>query len=363
MELAEIINELWRMGNMPIKTNRQSPQRPVTAPNTNLTGILAGGVAAANLGGGKINTAIYGRNGVGKTTFACQGKKPLALISVEPAPTGGARSVKHLPDITVYQVAARVLNDPTTGYLESLKGSEKVLAIAAALKEAFASGQRPFETVVIDGVTSWNDVILSEIMKLDYEQMPAVLGLGKVNVDQYTERGERLIRYLRPLMDLPCDVTVIGQEKDHNPPKDTTTTKSGKEYSRPSQTRFMSDAHPMAQERSFFSLAVGDTQAKWIQDACDFVMQLYDDDEYREEKLPDVNYNGTIIPGQVQVVPTGRRVKRLRCTYHPNYAARFREDYKNVPEYIEADTPEERYAAFMEVVAGNRTKFGYYKQQ
>ncbi len=346
---------------MPVKINRQTPSKPTQAP-MELGGILDSGVSSSELGDSKINTAIYGRNGVGKTTFACQGKKPLALISVEPAPTGGARSVKHIPGITVYQVATRYLTNPHTGELEKLKGSEKMLAIANTLKQLFAAGKRPFETIVIDGVTSWNDVILAEVMGLDYEQMPAILGLGKVHVDQYTERGEKLIRYLRPFMDLPCDVTILGQEKDHNPPKDTTTTKSGKEYSRPSQTKFMFDAHPMAQEGSFFSLAVGDTQAKWIQDACDFVMQLYEDNEYREEKSPDMNVNGTIVPGQVQIIATGRRVKRLRCTYHTNYSARFREDYKNVPEYIEAPTPEERYAAFLEVVAGNRTKWGHYKQ-
>lgn len=354
---------------MPVKLNRQAP--PKSAQITydeghlrriaEMDSVLASGVAAADLGDGKINVACYGRNGSGKTTFACQGKKPLALISVEPAPTGGARSIKHIPGITVYQVAARALTD-INGNVERIKGSEKVLAIVESLKQAFASGQRPFETVVIDGVTSWNDIILAEIMGLDYNQMPAVLGLGKVSSDQYIERSERLIRYLRPLMDLPCDVTVLAQEKDHNPPKDTTTTRSGKEYTRPSQSRLMFEAHPMAQEGSFFSLGVSDTQAKWIQDACDFVMQLYDDDEYREERTPDVVINGQVHPGQIQSIPTGRRVKRLRCTYHPNYAARFREDYKNVPEYIEAPTPELCHAAFLEVVAGNRTKFGYYKQ-
>jgi AAA domain len=348
---------------MPIKTTRQLPPGLVPTTNHSLGGILDTGVESSQLSSGKINTAIYGRNGSGKTTFACQGRKPLALIAVEPAPTGGAKSIKHIPDIKVYQVATRYLTDPNTGKLESIKGSEKMLAIAEALKQLFASGKRPFETVVIDGVTSWNDIILSEIMGLNYDQMPAVLGLGKVTSDQYIERSERLIRYLRPLMDLPCDVTVLAQEKDHNPPKDTTTTRSGKEYTRPSQSRLMFEAHPMAQEGSFFSLGVSDTQAKWIQDACDFVMQLYDDDELVEEKSPDIVMNGQVVPGLVRAVRTGRQVKRLRCTYHPNYAARFREDYKNVPEYIEAPSPEERYAAFLDVVSGKRTKFGYYKQQ
>ena len=241
------------------------------------------------------------------------------------------------------------------------KTSDGILAIVEALKRRFAAGQRPFEKVVIDGISSWNDVILSEVLGVDYAHMPAVLGLGKVSADQYIERGERLIRYLKPFYDLPCDLWVIAQERDHNPPKDKTTTRSGKEFSRPSQTALMREAHPMAQEGSFFSLGVADTQAKWVQDASDFVLQLYEDNEWREERTPDVVVNGDTIPGAVQQVPTGRRVKRLRCTYHPNYAARVRcPNYANVPEYIEAPTPAERYAAFLDLVAGRRSKWGYY---
>ena len=100
-----------------------------------------------------------------------------------------------------------------------------------------------------------------------------------------------------------------------------------------------------------------------VQNACDFVMHMYEDNETREEKLPDVEVNGELIKGQVQIVETGKRVKRLRCTYHPNYAARCRSPhYENVPEYIEAPNPQERYQAFLDVVAGKRTKWGYYPE-
>ena len=92
------------------------------------------------------------------------------------------------------------------------------------------------------------------------------------------------------------------------------------------------------------------------------MVQLYDDNEWKEERMPDIEYNGERIPGQLQLIPTGRRVKRLRCVYDVNHAARFRApDYRLVPDYIEAPTPEERYQAFLDVVAGKRTKFGVYK--
>lgn len=361
--LSEMISEIWRVGNkMPTaRPSNQSTDRkrePSLIANGTIPhggDILDGGVWASKLNTSKITAAIYGRNGSGKTTFACQGDGPIALISVEPAPTGGARSIMNRSDVRVYQVASRYLTNE--GKLETVRGTEKMLAIAESLKRRFAAGQCPFRKVVIDGLTSWSEVILGEVLGMEWEAMPAILSWGKVTQDQYTERGERLMRCLRPFLDLPCDLWLIAQERDHNPPKKA----DNKGRERVIQSKLMADAHPSAQEGSFYSLAIGDTPAKFVQDSCDFVMQLYEDNEWREEKSPDVIFNGQTIPGTTQMVPTGRRVKRLRCIYHPNYAARVRSsNYRNVPEYIEAPTPEERYQAFLDVVAGKRTKFGYY---
>jgi hypothetical protein len=306
----------------------------------------------------KVNVALYGRNGVGKTTLACQGEGPIALIGIDPSPTAGARSVSRA-DVTVYTVASHPLPRPD-GALETVYGSEKVLAVVDAVRRHALAGQCPFRRVVIDGLTSWNDVILAEVLGVPWDQVPGILGIGKVSADQYTERSERMIRYLKPVLALPCDVWLLAQEKDHNPPKEDTTTRSGKRYSRPVQTRLMQEVHPAAQEGSFWSLAVGDAAALHVQNACDFVLQLYEDNEWEEQRLPDVVVDGRVVPGATQSVPTGRRVKRLRCTYHANYAARVRGDYRAVPEYIEAPTPEERHAALLEVAAGRRTKYGHY---
>lgn len=334
---------------------RQTPPKPSQPQTSNhvLDGILGGGVQASDLSGSKLNSAIYGRNGVGKTTFACEGEGRIALLAIDPSPTGGARSVGK-DNVVVYYIAARYLAD-RNGQQERFKGSEKLLAVVDAIGNALVKDKAAFSKVVVDGLNSWFEVILSEVLGVNHNSMPAILSKGKVSTDQYVERSERLIRYLRPVMDLQCDVTLIAQEKDHNPPKNDKGIVIG--------SKLIREAMVSAQEGSFYSLAIADEATRWVQNACDFVMQLYEDNEYREEKLPDVVFNNQTVPGQVQLIPTGRRVKRLRCTYHPNYAARFRSpNYANVPEYIEAPTPEERYAAFLDVVAGRRTKFGYYKQ-
>lgn len=331
--------------------SRQTPPRQRTIAPAPTDGILGGGVAASSLVGSKINAAVYGRNGVGKTTFACQGEGPIALLAIDPSPTGGARSVLR-DDVVVYQVAAKYLTD-RAGNTERVRGSEKILAIVDAIRRSmiWSAPVCPFKRVVVDGLNSWFEIILSEVMCVDYQSMPAVLSKGKVSTDQYVERTERLIRYLRPIVDLPCDVYILAQEKDHNPPKNDKGLVIG--------SKLMREVAP-AQEGSFFSLAISDEACRWVQNACDFVVQLYEDNEYKEDRLPDVVFNGQLVPGQTQLVPTGRRVKRLRCTYHPNYAARFRGDYRNIPEYIEAPTPEDRHEAFMDAVNGRRSKWGYY---
>lgn len=313
--------------------------------------ILDSGVQSSDLSSTKITAALYGRNGVGKTTFACQGKGPIALIAIDPSPTGGSRSINR-QDVVVFRVAARFL-EGKDGRYERVKGSEKVLAIVDAIRQRSAQGKVPFSKVVIDGLNSWFEVILSEVLGTEYESMPAILSKGKVSTDQYVERSERLIRYLRPVLDLPCDVWLLAQEKDHNPPRDDRDRVRG--------SKLMREAHSSAQEGSFYSFAISDEATRWVQNACDFVMQLYEENEFREEKSPDVVFNNQTVPGTVQLVPTGRRVKRLRCQYHTNYAARFRSpDYRSVPDYIEAPTPEDRYQAFLDVIAGRKTKWGSY---
>lgn len=343
---------------MPV-VSKTVPPKPKSAPLQPMGDILDSGVDVGQLEDLYVRLALYGRNGIGKTTLACQGKKPLALIAIDPAPTGGARSVMSMDGITVYRVAGRPLTDPKTKQPEKLWGSQKALAIAESLHARFAKGTCPFKTVVIDGITAWNAIILQEILGVNPNDMPAILQFGSIGQDQYRERAERIIRYNRPFLDLPCDVTIIAQERDHNPPKD--------ENNRVIGSKLLRDADSLGaymQSGSFFSLDVGDTPARWFQDNCDFVGQMYQDMEYKEHTTPPMKGpDGTLMPAQTSMIPTGRRVRRLRTMYHPNYAARVRGDYRVVPEYIQAETPEEMYTALMQVVKGERTPLGYYPKK
>ena len=352
---------------MPPAPAKQLPPRPLNGaalpqPRAVPLGndILDTGVPTTKLRNDYISLALYGRNRAGKTTFACQFPKPLALLSIDPSLTGGARSVMKIEGVKQFQIAGRRLPvvNPTTGevvadndgkpVLEALWGSQKAMAVCDAMRARFARGERPFETVVIDGVTSWNDVILQEILGVEQEQMDAILSFGKVSQEQYVERAERMIKHLRPWFALPCNVVVIAQERDHNPPKNEKGRILGSKLIRP------------AQMESFFSLDVGDSPCTWIQNACDFTGQLYMDAESKVEKQEIRGPDGGVMSTQESVVFTGQYVRRLRLAYHVNFAAGPRSsDYKVVPEYIEG-SPEEMYADLMRVARGERAKSGRY---
>ncbi len=336
---------------MPPTPSRQAPPKLVQAAKPAAASPLVGDILSCGQNGAQmaavdyVSLALYGRNRAGKSTFACQAKKPLAHIAIDPSLTGGTRSLTKIPGVTFFQVSNRPLIDPVTKLPETLWGSAKVMAIIQALTDRFDRGERPFETVVLDGVTSWNDIILQEIMGIDAANVKGIIGFGDAGQDQYRDRAERLIRYLRPLFALPCNVTVIAQEKDHNPPKDDKGRVMGTKLIRPKQ------------EDSWFSLAIGDSPCLWIQNACDFVCQLYEDEEIKTELVAMME---GMPPEEVQT-RTGKAVRHLRMRYHPNYAAGPRSpDAESVPESIVGGTPAEMHAAFMEVVAGKKTARGKY---
>ncbi len=314
---------------MPAISKDLPPKKPTAAPTGS---ILSQAVDVGELEDLFIKMCIYGRNRIGKTTLACQFPKPLLLVAMEPSPTGGARSVMGMPGINVIRVTHKALIDPTTKKREKIWGSKKAILLAKELQ-----ADCPYKTVVIDTATSYQDIILSEIMGLS--DVPEMLSWGLVDEGQYRQRSEKTRECLRPFLDLRCHVIVIAQEKDHNPP----------------EGRISKIIRP-AQEESFFAADLGGATAKWLQDNCDYVCQLFQDREIKEVPslvAPKKDAAGNKIPNPPTLVDTGQIVRRLRTMYHPNYSAGFRSANPDaVPEYIQAAKPDEMYAAVMQVMQG-----------
>ena len=126
---------------------KQHPRPAVDGTPARIKGkagsVLSEAVPIEELPDSWIKLLVYGNNGVGKTTLACTFPKPLLLVSFEPAVTGGARSVRRVPGISYIKVT------------ETAKERQLVEELR---------GELPFKTVVVDSVTSYQDMKLQEII-------------------------------------------------------------------------------------------------------------------------------------------------------------------------------------------------------
>lgn len=269
--------------------------------------ILSEAIDVADLAEDFVKMVIYGQNRVGKTTLACCFPKPLLLVALEPNKTGGAMSVTKVPGVK---------------YLK-LSSSEKAVRLARELKE-----NNPFKTVVLDSATSYQDIILKEI--LDLPSLPEQLDWGTVSKDQYRERSEKTRESLRPFIDLDCHVVVTAKERDHNPPKDD-------------KAKIIRGL----QLESFFAADLGGATVGWLHDACDYIGRLY-----VAKKTRMVKYVVNKVTKHREE-ETGKLTHRLLTMYHPNFAAGMRSaNSECVPEFVEADKPEEMYRKVMQVIEG-----------
>lgn len=284
--------------------NGHRPPIKATLPRQGAS-LLSQAIDIGDLPDSPIHMLLWGRNGIGKTTFACKFPKPLLLIACEYAKTGGAQSVKKIPGVKYLRV----------------KTVEEVKQIGIELKNNCT-----FETVVFDSGTSLDEIVLADIC--GWSEPAKMLRFGKVTQDQYTERSERMRVLLDPIISLDCHVVVIANEKDHN--------------AQESRKSALTKANDVTSE-SFFSAAMGGGTARWCKDACDWVCQLY----VAKEVVTTKKTVGEGKNAQIKTVEkeTGKVVRRLRLTYHPNFDSRIRspngELVDGVPDYIESPTWED----------------------
>lgn len=307
---------------MPPSINRQKP--PVKQVSFPEGSILASAVPTTTLSQGYTKLCIYGRNRSGKTTLAAQFKKPILVISSEPDENGGADSISDIEGISLIRVSVKKLPGERTAL-----GSGKVVMIAREL-----ASNNPFATVVYDTVTSLQDVIHAELLGLP--DIPDTKGWGTVPDGFYQQRSEKLKSTIRPIIDLTnCNVIILAQEKDHNSSED----RGGK--NKLLQANGRRDA---MQSGSFMGPSLGAGTANWLQDACRYVVQIYEDELQDKIEVPTMNMDGT--PGETvtQYIPTGKRQRHLRLIYHPNFAAGGRIPFsRNTPEFVTAPTPQGLY--------------------
>lgn len=306
---------------------KQSPQPQLYTADD----ILSRGVSVTDLPDDPVHALIYGKNGVGKTTLACQwvAEGQLALVSIENAGQGGgAASIKKMPNVTQFR----------------FRTTEEVEQFGRRLHDT-----HPFKVVVLDSGSSLDAVGLADVCKWEDGKNMPVKPFGKISTDQYVERTERVRQVLRPYVDLPITVIFLANERDHNYklPEDD----KGKKKLVAAMLREVQDS-------SFVSADMSAGTVKWLSDCCDYLCRLYVDKEV-EIKERTVNEGKPNQKTIQEVWETGRWVRRLLTSYHPNFAARVRSpDPESIPQYIEGTSPKDLYLKFAAMARGEKISEG-----
>lgn len=288
---------------------KQSPFDKARKPSSNGS-ILSRAIAVDEIVDDYIKMVIYGVNRVGKTTLSCQFPKPLLLISYESGQAGGAKSVKKVEGVKYLKITST--QDALTLAMELADGG------ICDLPDPRYRG-KTYKTHVHDTVTSLQDIVLKELLGLEYVMVQQ--NWGTVSQDTYRERSEKTREVLRPFRELPVHTVFCAQEKDHNPPREAGANKL---------TRGL-------QLESFFAADLGAATVKWLHDSCDYIGRLYLDKEVKT-RTNTVKVNNKPVT-KTEEYETGKIVRRLRTMLHPNYAAGFRSERpEDIPEFVEDPT-------------------------
>lgn len=225
---------------------------------------------------------LYGASGTGKTTFWATMPGPiLSIICSGGNKTGETRSI----------------NTP-----ENKKKIKQVtLKESSELKELidYIGSTSGFKTVVLDHVSGLQDLILREILGI--EEIPVQKGWGTASQQQYGAVAQQCKEYLRGLLNLSCNIVIVGQERTFN----------GKDDGLSSDI-----IQPTVGVATIPSLA------GWLNPACDYIIQSF------KRPKTTTTYTTVGVGPKAKRIPTIKRGKGveycLRCEPHDVFITKFR---------------------------------------
>jgi len=220
----------------------------------------------------KIN--VYGQSGTGKTTFwSSFPGNILAIICSGGNKPGELRSIPLDTRKKIKTV--------------SIEKSTEVRELITYQKE-----ENPFNTIVLDHATGFQELILKEILGID--ELPAQLGWGVAKQQDWGQCALQVKNILRELLSLECNVVVVAQEREFTPSE-------GSELLMP-----------------HVGSALTPSISGWLLPACDYVVQTFKRQEVLTKKT-------TIGKKIVTTKSKGDRVEYcLRTAPHEMYMTKFR---------------------------------------
>lgn len=224
-----------------------------------------------------IKLNVYGRSGTGKTTFWATFPKPILAIicSGSTENPGELRSI-NTPEYrkTVKQIAIREPHE-----------------VAEIVEHQRQEGA--YKTIVMDHITGFQDLVLKDVLEID--ELPEQGSWGMAKQQEWGQCSLQTKEYLRKLLDLDCNVVLVGQERDFNSERD------GDEIIMP-----------------FVASALTPSTVGWVNHACDYICQTFIRQKCVEKKVKVGKRSVT------KRVPVKGVEYCLRVAPDPVYTSKFR---------------------------------------
>lgn len=244
---------------------------------------------------------LYGQSGTGKTTLWATFPGPILAII-----TSGSKRPGELKSINTPEYRKKITAVCCTTEAQVQEQIERAEA-----------GE--FRTVVQDHGTGLQDMLLRE--ELGLEHLPQQKSFGMATREQYGLVASRTKEILHRLLSLSCNTILVAQEKNHNE----------------------DDSDPEGILAPVIGGAFSKSVIRWLNPACDYVLQTFKRAKYVEKK--------TTINGKTKTM----RVKVpgveycLRTAPHEVYCTKFRVPKGHfLPEVI----VDPSYGKLMSVIEG-----------